>query len=958
MSYRTSQSQAGCFLPASFRAIAVLIFTAVSCPAQPAPQPAAESPSRDKDVVELTPFTVKEDSDVGYLASNTLAGSRLNTSLRDTAASISVLTLEFMKDIGANNLTEALAWSNNSQVEMLDSTALGSGLNDNGTYFNFDTFRVRGIAATKTRNYFPWRLPSDSYNVGRVEESRGPNSVLFGIGSAGGVVNVSTKQPVFGRNIRSATGTVSSYGTYRGTIDLSQTSANGRLAVRLNAMYSNGKGYRLYTDYENRSVHLGAAYKLFKNTRIRAEFETGDVDQLVAPNSHLYDGYTNWIAAGSPLVNGTVGIADRTRGIGQNAATAAHVTLISNNNSLLDLRGQSSTGSGATTNVILDQKIAPFFINTNGPGALRKGYFNTVSSYVEQRIGKNVFLEFGYNHQVDKNTAYQGNDDSPITLKADVMNLLPTGEPNPNVGRYFLESQTRRVFVSRASDDFRLTASTDLDFGKWGQYRLAGLGESEWRVSQFNYQKEFFDGRPFSSDSVNNANLVFRRHYVTVGDWASYYRPFSTTDGLISNMKDPVSGRTLSSHYEVESAGQMTDNPNYQDTAMIAAQARYFKDRLVLSGGYRWDWLDAGTRTVSRDPVTQQFGVNYGVPATIQSVRGTTRTLSTVLHATKNISVFYNKSNSFSLPSTVTRLLPDNRIPGNPTATGQDVGFALAFGEGKYNIRVNYFEMNLVGGSRTQFGSTITNPTNVGDTILDALVRENLITTAEANARRVRSTGSTYDQRIEGYELTFTANPTKNWRIQANYSFTDGFESNIGPEVKAWRAAMYPFFQKFNQSIVTSDGIKTIGEVLQTFEDNFQQAIAVEGQALPGNRKHKANIFSRYTLGSGPVKGLYFGGGYRHQTKNVIGVWPDRSLQYGNSFWSAMAMAGYSFRKVPFVKTIGVQLNVDNVFNKTDPLTLRWTTSKTVSGDGLGGAPLRVSIVEPRTWRLSATVDY
>ncbi|MFN9954372.1 MAG: hypothetical protein ACK55I_14855, partial [bacterium] len=43
-------------------------------PATPPPAPAA---------VELSPFQVTTDRDVGYTAENSLAGSRLNTALRD-----------------------------------------------------------------------------------------------------------------------------------------------------------------------------------------------------------------------------------------------------------------------------------------------------------------------------------------------------------------------------------------------------------------------------------------------------------------------------------------------------------------------------------------------------------------------------------------------------------------------------------------------------------------------------------------------------------------------------------------------------------------------------------------------------------------------------------------------------------------------------------------------------------
>ncbi|MBM3844288.1 MAG: hypothetical protein FJ397_13680, partial [Verrucomicrobia bacterium] len=48
--------------------------------------PAAPAPGAPP--VELSPFVVSTSTDVGYAAENTLAGSRLNTRLRDTAGSV------------------------------------------------------------------------------------------------------------------------------------------------------------------------------------------------------------------------------------------------------------------------------------------------------------------------------------------------------------------------------------------------------------------------------------------------------------------------------------------------------------------------------------------------------------------------------------------------------------------------------------------------------------------------------------------------------------------------------------------------------------------------------------------------------------------------------------------------------------------------------------------------------
>ncbi len=62
-------------------------------PAQTAPPRPAPAPV---DPVVRTPFTVSTAKDTGYAASETLAGTRMRTSLRDVGASLTVLTPEFL----------------------------------------------------------------------------------------------------------------------------------------------------------------------------------------------------------------------------------------------------------------------------------------------------------------------------------------------------------------------------------------------------------------------------------------------------------------------------------------------------------------------------------------------------------------------------------------------------------------------------------------------------------------------------------------------------------------------------------------------------------------------------------------------------------------------------------------------------------------------------------------------
>jgi len=154
--------------------------------------PAAATAATDDSVVVLTPFEVNASRDVGYLAQNTLAGSRLNTELKDTAAAISVLTTEFLRALGATSMKDVILFQNNAVPDVGDAD---SNFNGNPMIGNSEwQLRIRGLDATYGRNYFPWRVSTDYYNVDRIDQSRGPNAILFGFGAAGGIVNTTTKQ--------------------------------------------------------------------------------------------------------------------------------------------------------------------------------------------------------------------------------------------------------------------------------------------------------------------------------------------------------------------------------------------------------------------------------------------------------------------------------------------------------------------------------------------------------------------------------------------------------------------------------------------------------------------------------------------------------------------------------------------------------------------------------------------
>lgn len=69
-------------------------------------------------VLELSPFEVAADEDNGYTAATTLAGARLHTELRDIGCAVTVVTSQFLKDIGATNTEGLLLYTANTESAM------------------------------------------------------------------------------------------------------------------------------------------------------------------------------------------------------------------------------------------------------------------------------------------------------------------------------------------------------------------------------------------------------------------------------------------------------------------------------------------------------------------------------------------------------------------------------------------------------------------------------------------------------------------------------------------------------------------------------------------------------------------------------------------------------------------------------------------------------------------------
>ena len=147
----------------------------------------------NQDTVVLESFVVNTDKDAGYIAVDSLAGGRTATSIKLTPTAISSLTRTFLDDVAITDVRELVQYSMNAEISTNENQA-GTGQNP---VVNAQSLTpvvlIRGATASVGMDYFTSITPSDAYRVGRYEDNRGPNSILFGLGAPGGLINESSK---------------------------------------------------------------------------------------------------------------------------------------------------------------------------------------------------------------------------------------------------------------------------------------------------------------------------------------------------------------------------------------------------------------------------------------------------------------------------------------------------------------------------------------------------------------------------------------------------------------------------------------------------------------------------------------------------------------------------------------------------------------------------------------------
>jgi len=758
---------------------------APAVPVVPATESARQRPIENREskienpqdeVVHMDVFNVDASKDEGYSAFNTTSGSRINTPLRDTPASIDAFTDQFLADIGATSIEELLTYAGNFEAELGDTS---DTMNNEASLLadGQPGLRIRGMTGGVSVNYGESGIPQDLYNIDRAEIASGANSILFGLGPQGGLLTLTTKRANLQRNtlrLQYIIGTWNNPGNpwnfNRAIFNYNVVLIPRAWAFGLNAVWQDGgdNSWRYWQGFHQKRINPVMTIRPWQGTTISLEYEKGRTRAATTSPLNGGDGITAWLAfreqeiaagnpnpgvmqgfgsdyalPGTPYLNLQTGLTTIVNPANQinSGGSNPYFVFNNNNNTLYDYRQSyqsSPIGAGYTTDTRLPASISSYDYSTTGPYAHRTTNFQRWSLNIQQRLGK-FNLEFSYSHNKTNSVAHSPNQLTAV-LRADPNKYISSyiwGGPtavidNDYAGRLYMENAWMLVHDNQTNNNYRLTAETSLNTRNFGRHRFVALLEraEQDRLANDRKNEILVDQNQIAiyDPTVPNGtyNWIRRRHYLTEGDFRTYYG---------GAWQPPIEGITIGDHTlhstyaaDAQRSSHVRRNSN---TIGLTAQSYWFSGRLVTTLGARIDDHDYRKERNSRiidaiDPDTGQY-LDPRYPTLIlrdkskvlnEWVRDGTWlkthrnswTLSTgaVFHATNRLSPFVNYSTNRGPPYTDGRtVLPtsgDIYMPSRGTSTefglipppsrGTNTEFGLIFdliGNGKCTLRLTRF---------------------------------------------------------------------------------------------------------------------------------------------------------------------------------------------------------------------------------------------------------------------------
>jgi iron complex outermembrane recepter protein len=919
-----------------YLALTLSLVAATALAQSVAPSATSAASAAEDAAVILNPFVVSTDANKGYYASETLSGTQLKSQVRDLANPITILTEEFMRDIGAVNYEEALEFLPSTQAFKGDTSDPESVSSRTGTPFTVRGFRSSSL----TNNFFTSRIKVDNFNTETVTQSRGPNSLLFGLGSVGGGLDATNKLGRFNANSHSLDVRFDSEGSKRVSLDINRIIVPKKLALRFAALSTDQRTPREFQYMRRNSAYLNFTLQPFKGATIHLNAETGRIDELNPRPYQAYDSVSAWLNdPRTPLQkantidlalvqSGTTAARNAARnlitGVSQGFSTTNYLVYIMNAPQLgVQNWNFKSRGSEAFVNGLAQSQTSisgatrvpgvsfPLATVVSGPSDYFDTTYDKFSASWQQQILEKTFVELAGAYETAEDEDWQPvsrgdyevfiDNNYYLPAQLAVNNPDPTKPLNPYFGTPYVESNATLQNRSTTLKQYRATLTRQFDLSRIEPVK--GLDFGKFTAVAFHYYRHldsyFQQPEELTTNSVlatgvlaDTQNQIRRRYYLTPGQPVSF-PAFLPSQARITQTGNPaVPGGVFPT---VSSAFANRLNPVYapETTKSYAAigQWELFSRRLILTGGLRRDDLSSKNFVFATDPVTRLFlgkGQGAFAPETKSSVTNTN--YGAVVKVTKWLDAFANTATN-TVGAGGTNYDVFNRTLPNQEGRGYDLGLRGFFFEDRVILKINYFNNELT--------NRISNPLRDGaigvemarqngfvERYLEGMVL-NGFGSRVAGARRFADypgNGLWTDVEsdlTEGYEVEATLNPTKQLRVLLNVSYNDSKLNSTYNFTRPW----YEQYVKpvrddaAIRSVIanpTFNATRTIGDYITGIERRLNYHEAQVGGARLRGTNWLVNVVGSYAFDQGPLKGTRVGASARWREAPTIG-YPERA---------------------------------------------------------------------------------
>jgi outer membrane receptor protein involved in Fe transport len=628
------------------------------------------------ETVTLSPFIISTERDTGWSANETLSATRTKQALKDVPVNIDAITSDFMEDLGLYTADEVANFVANAYAPpTLENDNQGGSI------------AFRGLSgSTATRNYFRWYIPSDTYNVERIDFGKGSNSLIFGDVEPGGQASVFTKRAIM-KNFGTLLAAYNNDGAYRFQLDYNRKLRDG-LALRLNAVRRQERTFQDASTFKLEGETLTTTWQPLRHTLIRVEYERGDFANVrgfggltireISARSRAYTTDRLYYTSDNEwIVRAQLPSADRSNGPAGGSPSLVE-------GEYFDVTMRNAAGA-----VIGTKRFDgyPKHYNLRGSFDRQNRPFDTYTVTVEQRVGP-VGLEMAYNHQ--KQTAVRNDNFFSSTISVDVN------------GRPYVESELDEKRFANEVDSFRGTAVYKFDRWKWMQQLF--VASAEYREDQVtNYRFNTFNVRNVDRGLATglNTNLDRVRLRVFFDDPRFYSR--ALFDAMKpANLPETDAIKPVSLAY-FPSGTSATDGTQWRQAsaAAFSASGRYFNGRVLSLIGARHDWNRnyeyEGTRKFGK------YGEDVPPPQKGEEVSGeyvenkqlrlenTSMTGGLTVVLTKDLNLYGVYSESFRFQGL--RTFDRERFPPI-TGVTKEIGLKGSFWQDKANVNLGVFHID------------------------------------------------------------------------------------------------------------------------------------------------------------------------------------------------------------------------------------------------------------------------